>query len=167
MAIREADARKESAEIDVRNLSSLLGNMNRLLVGLTSVPPFKNSDVGLGEWVALSALAKGESLPLRQLARSVGVPANRANQIVSRLSEGGLVSVGQAGEDKREIDIRVTESGRARLTAINSQLGPMLGSALKNADALARADKRVKSLMPLLRLKKFGKRGEAVEPPKE
>lgn len=142
---------KAPAKINAADLSVLIANMSRLLVGLGSIPPFKNSNLGLAEWVGLSVLADKDSVSNKQLARVLGVTGQRANQITTSLSKAGLISVAQSREDNRRNDIKITDAGKSRFNSINTELESLLSVALKNKErSLLSAGKHVRLMMRIV-----------------
>jgi DNA-binding MarR family transcriptional regulator len=152
MSTTEVTQDKPPAEINVGDFSNLVAGMSRLLIGLASIPPFKEANLGLAEWVALSVLAEKEgSVSNKQLGRNLGVTGQRANQIGSSLSKAGLISIVQSAEDNRKNEIAITDAGRAQFDSINSQLKPLLGTALKNKErSLLSASKQIRLLMRIV-----------------
>ena len=151
MSTTEDSEAKPPAEINVGDFSNLVAGMSRLLIGLASIPPFKEANLGLAEWVALSVLAEKDGISNKQLGRSLGVTGQRANQIGSSLSKAGLISIVQSTEDNRKNEIAITEAGKTQFNSINSQLKPLLSAALKNKErSLAGATKQIRLLMRIV-----------------
>ena len=151
MAITETGAAKAPADIDLADFPKLIANMSRLLVGLGRIQPFKDANLGLAEWVALSMLAEKDGISNKHLGRSLGVSGQRANQITTSLTSAGLISVGQSDEDNRRNEIRISDAGKAKVDEINSQLKPILSSALKGKERLLAASaKQMRHLMRII-----------------
>jgi DNA-binding MarR family transcriptional regulator len=151
MATAEVVKGKTPVEINVADFSSLITGMSRLLSGLAAISPFKEASLGLAEWVALTVLAEGDGVSNKLLARRLGVTGQRANQLGASLSKAGLISIGQSAQDNRTNDIKITESGKAQLNSINSQLKPLLASALNNnGRSLVAAGKQMRLMMRIV-----------------
>jgi DNA-binding MarR family transcriptional regulator len=151
MATAEVAKTKTPVEINVADFSSLITGMSRLLSGLAAIGPFKEASLGLAEWVALTVLAEGDGVSNKQLARRLGVTGQRANQLGASLSKAGLISIAQSAQDSRTNDIKITDSGKAQLDTVNSQLKPLLASALNNnGRSLLTAAKQMRLLMRIV-----------------
>lgn len=139
---------KPLSEINLVDFASFVASMSRLLIGLASIPPFKDANLGLAEWVALSVLAEADGVSNKHLARSLGVTGQRANQICGSLSKANLISTTQSTEDNRKNEIRITETGRAQYNKVNSELKPLLAMALANKErSLSAANRMIKMMM--------------------
>jgi len=141
--------------------ADLVVGISRLLVRLAALPPFRNARFTLADWVALSVLAKNPPKNSRQLANSLGVTRQRANQIKASLEQARLVSAVQSSEDARQKVLTVTNRGHAQLADINLQLQNVLASGLLGKErVLLRASKAVRILMRGLRTEGRPKRVE-------
>lgn len=151
MAATAPSDAKAPAKINAADLSVLIANMSRLLVGLGSIPPFKNANLGLAEWVGLSVLAQKDGVSNKQLARVLGVTGQRANQISTSLTKAGLISVIQSTEDNRRNEIKITDAGKSRFNSVNAELESLLSVALKNKErSLLSAGKQVRLMMRIV-----------------
>lgn len=138
-------------ELNIGDFSALIAGMSRLLIGIASIPPFKEANLGLAEWVALSVLAEKDGVSNKQLARTLGVTGQRANQVGASLKEAGLISIVQSGEDSRKNEIKITETGKSRVDDVNAQLKPFLSTALKGRErTLASVSRQLKVLMRIV-----------------
>lgn len=138
-------------ELNVGDFSALIAGMSRLLIGIAGIAPFKEANLGLAEWVALSVLAEKDGVSNKQLARTLGVSGQRANQVGASLKEAGLISIGQSGEDSRKNEIKITATGKSRVDDVNAQLKPFLSTALKGRErTLANANRQFKVLMRIV-----------------
>ncbi|MCW5737421.1 MAG: winged helix-turn-helix transcriptional regulator [Enhydrobacter sp.] len=153
---------KEQAEVAVEDLSVLVAIMSRLLTGLGRLQPFKDANMGLAEWVALTTLAEQVGINNKMLARNLGVTGQRAHQLCSSLSSAGLIKVSQSAEDNRSNEITITELGKSRMNALNAQLKPLFSSALEgNERSVASASRHIRHVMSVLRVGKTDKPGKA------
>lgn len=151
MANTETTDTKQSTEINVGDFSSLILGMSRLLMGIASIAPLKEANLGLAEWVALSVLAEKDGVSNKQLARALGVTGQRANQVGASLAGQGWISISQSGEDNRRNVITITATGKGLLEAVNAQLKPYLAEALKAKErSLPSANRQIKVLMRIV-----------------
>lgn len=147
---KEAEG-KLSMEVDVGSFSSLIAGMSRLLSGVASIAPFKEANLSLAEWAALSVLADKDGVSNKQLARALGVTGQRANQVGASLKEAGLIAITQSGEDNRKNEIRITESGKGRLNVVNTRLKPFLAASLKGKErTIVGANRQIRVLMRIV-----------------
>jgi DNA-binding MarR family transcriptional regulator len=126
--------KKRKAEMDVlsvQTFAELVGNASRLLTGFAALEPFKEANIGLAEWTALTLIAQSEDMNSRQVAKSLGVSAQRVNQLAESLKTAGLISVSQSSEDSRKKGIKITEAGRKELDELNEKLQPILVEPMK------------------------------------
>lgn len=128
--------------VAVGDFAELVTDMSRLLTRLANAPLFKSAQIGLAEWVALSALEKKDGISNKQLAKHLGVTGQRANQITTSLSAAGLISVSQSREDSRKNVILIADSGRKKLEHVNAQLTPLLAAALNGREQLLKRARR-------------------------
>lgn len=168
MTINEGAEGKPKAEISVEDFSALIASMSRLLTGLGRIRPFSEAELGLAEWVALTTLAQRDGVSNKVLGRKLGVTGQRVNQISASLARGGFIDVKQSAQDNRANEIRITDAGKAKVRAVNSQLKPMLSEALQGRErSLSSASKNMKYLTRLLNLGKSDKPDEAGGAPKK
>lgn len=147
----KADASAPAKVSTPEDVGDLVAIMSRLLVGFGRLQPLREAELGLGEWIALSMLARDGAATNKLMARKLGVPVKRVGQISNALAEGGLVSVQEQAEgEKTQKTIGITDAGKAKLEAVNSALGAVVGQAL-DARSLSGAIKRLKVVGRLLR----------------
>lgn len=151
MSSTENAGAKPLAEISIEDFSSLIATMSRLLVGLGRIPPFSEADIGLAEWVALITLGQKDGVSNKVLGRNLGVTGQRANQISASLARGGYIVVNNSANDNRENEIKITDAGRAKIDMINSQLKPLLATALEGRErSLASVSKQMRFVARIL-----------------
>ena len=126
-----ADLQPVSSASSIPHLVALVVTSSRLIGGLANLPLFKNVQISLTEWLALSVLADKEGVSNKMLARSLGVTGQRANQLCTSLNEAKLISTTHAEDDSRRNVIRITDAGRNQLGNINAQLQELVSSGLK------------------------------------
>lgn len=162
-------------EINVEDFGRLVAGMSRLLVGFGELKPLREAGMGLGEWVALGMVARQEGMTNRLMSRSLGVPVQRVAQITGSLAQSGLILVGTSGEagnpegGKAGKMVKITDAGKTKLEAINTELKSVLGAVLK-ARTLGVALRQMKPLGRVLRAatpdrpnRKKGKKGKRAE----
>lgn len=138
-------------EIAVAEFAKLVALLSRFLVGLSSIPLFKATDLGLADWVALSMLAEHDNASNKQLARMLGVSNQRANQITTSLSKSGHISIRVSASDSRRNEISITQAGRARLNATNRRLAPLLATVFRGgANSFTAVNRRCALLMRIV-----------------
>jgi len=150
MSATEAEE-KSQLEVSVDDFAGLVAYMSRLLAGLVKIKPLEDANLSLAEWVTLSMLAQKDGANNKQLARNLGVSGQRVNQICASLKKAELISVAQQDNDGRANEIKITDSGRAQIAAVNSQLKPLLSEVLKGRGrTLVSITKLMRHLMRLL-----------------
>lgn len=153
MSSTENVAAKPPAEINVEDFARLIATMSRLLSGLGRIQPFSEAGVGLAEWVALIALAQKDGVNNKTLGRNLGVTGQRANQISTSLAQGGYITVNNSASDSRENEIKITNTGKAKIDSINSQLKPLLATTLEGRErSLASVSKQMRSIARILQI---------------
>ncbi len=136
------DVQKMAEEIlELRKLSSL---------GAAKRQQKDEYDLGESEFLALDLLTKTESLNVGELQRGVGVLPAQMSRIIRSLEGKGdrpLVTCALNPDDKRKIDVSITETGRKAHQAYQKE---KLASAM---GVLAGLDERDRSeFMRILRL---------------
>lgn len=136
---------------NVRNMAVLVAGMSRFLIRFSSMAPFREADMGLAEWTALSIIAAKNGIENRHLANSLGVSAQRVNQITDALSKAGHILSSTSPEDKRRKILTITSSGTVQLNKLNAMLEPLVSSVLREPVTLRRACGIInKKLMPIV-----------------
>jgi DNA-binding MarR family transcriptional regulator len=154
---------KDTVEVKIEDLATLVAGMSRLLSRLASMPAFQEAGLGLAEWSALSIIAGKSGINNGQLAHALGVSAQRVNQITDSLRGAENISISASADDGRKKAISITAAGTQRLTELNSKLQPMVASALsKRPRVLGRASAMIsKTLMRIATpAKGEGKKGK-------
>jgi DNA-binding MarR family transcriptional regulator len=126
-----ADGAAPDSAFDIRELAGLVIVASRLIGGLANLPIFKNADVSLAEWLALSVISDKAGVSNKLLARHLGVTGQRANQLCTSLEQARLISVTHAEEDSRRNVIRITDAGQAQIESLNAQLQAIVADALR------------------------------------
>lgn len=146
-AAEEGGGAKASPEVHLADFSDVIVGMSRVLFELARIKPFRESGLGLAEWVALSVLAKESSLSIRQLGRALGISPQRADQLETSLREAGCVAVGQSSDHARKNTITITHLGKAQLRSLDLRLKPLIAAALKDRENSLVAMKRYNRLL--------------------
>jgi DNA-binding MarR family transcriptional regulator len=133
-------------------LADLVTGISRLLGGIAALPPFRNAQFSVAHWVALSLLSKAPPKNSRQLANTLGVTRQRANQIKGSLERSKLIHAIQSTQDARQKVLKVTSHGYAKLKQVNQQLEVVLASSLINKErVLVKAIKAIRMLVRSVR----------------
>jgi len=119
-------AQRKPVEFSLDVFAQLIGGASRLLTGVSALAPFKEANLGLAEWIAMTLISQNENLTQRKIAVKLGVTPQRANQLAESLSAAGLISLTQSSEAKGQKVVRITEAGRNALQALNAKLTPIL-----------------------------------------
>lgn len=135
----------------IANLATLVATMSRLLGGISALPLLTSANLGLAEWVTLSVLANKDGISNKVLAKQLGVSGQRANQIKDSLSKSKYVTSTQSTSDSRQNVICITANGREQLNSVNSQLLPLLNTALSgNERSLVSANRVLRKVMKIV-----------------
>jgi DNA-binding MarR family transcriptional regulator len=144
------------AELAVEEFGDLVAKMARFLATLSTIPQFRDADLGLAEWVALSVLQQGDGINNKQLASRLGVTRQRAHQVIAELAKMGWISVQVSQVDSRENVLSLTVKGREHLKAVNVQLGALLSATLgPKVRGLGRLQQQVAQLMRVVHAAKL------------
>jgi DNA-binding MarR family transcriptional regulator len=146
-ALKVAPASDVAPNLLLDDFGNLVAGMARLLAGLSAIPLFKDADIGLAEWVALSTLSQSDAVSNNHLAKKLGVTRQRAHQIVAGFIKADLVSVRTAADDSRKNEITLTPAGKARLDAVNVEIEALLGATLGARTHILPKMKRYVSLL--------------------
>lgn len=106
--------------------ASLNNNLQTLL---------KEADAGIAvsEWIVVSILSERPGISINDLAHFAGMHQAPVSRIVEKLTQKGLVSRVTSMEDRRSVNVKLTDEGmklRNRLVGIGSQ------NAKKNFECL-------------------------------
>jgi DNA-binding MarR family transcriptional regulator len=150
----------ERTAIKVEDLATLVAGISRFLTRLAKLPAFQDAGLGLAEWSALSIIAQNNGINSRQLANSLGVSAQRINQIAESLKVAGFITLTPDADDARKKNIEITGSGSERLQDLNAKLLPILTSALGKRERILRRTSHLinRTLMRVALHAKPGKR---------
>lgn len=147
----EAQVDRSSDNISLADFSDVIVGMSRLLYELARIPPFRDSSLGLAEWVALFVLQGHGPMTHQQLGRALGLGPRRADELRLSLGEAGYISVDQSKENARKKIIAITEPGKVQLRTLNLILEPLLKDALKDRErTLASAKQSTRIMMRLV-----------------
>lgn len=107
---------------------SVPGFWLRCLTGMTNKnlqARLKNADAGIAvaEWIVVSILSERPGISINELAHLAGMHQAPISRIVEKLSKKGLVLRVTCVEDRRAVNVKLTQSGivlRERLKGITS-----------------------------------------------
>ena len=143
---KKSDRASAGTEINVDEFGRLVASMSRLLSSFGQLKPLRDARLGLGEWVALGIVARREGMTSKLMSERLGIPTQRAAQILVSLAESGLISIGQPSEDAESDNVtKVTDAGRIKLEAVNSEMKAVLTAGVK-ARTLSGALQQMKPL---------------------
>lgn len=129
----------ETDKIQIGDLTVVISAASRLLTALMNAGPFQTANIGLAEWLALSILVEKPGVSNKQLARALGVTAQRSNQICALLAKPLLISIEHSREDSRRNVLKVTAKGKKQIDSLNSELKSFLTIALKDRERSLKA----------------------------
>lgn len=136
----------------VQEFARIVAGMNRFLIRLSRIPLFKDAELGLTEWIALSVLHRSEGINNKKLASQLGVTRQRAHQIVNKLESAKLISVEVSSLDSRENIILLAENGERQLQALNKELSSLLEATLgAQSEQLPRLRRQIMRLRKVVR----------------
>ncbi|WP_214416097.1 MarR family winged helix-turn-helix transcriptional regulator [Sphaerisporangium fuscum] len=115
-------------------VTSALERLTRFVLRLST-----RSDLSLTSAATLATLERSGPLRLTELATREGVTQPAMTQIVSRLQEAGLVVRAGDPEDKRVVQVHITEAGSAALAERREARAARLAELLGRLDADQRA----------------------------
>jgi len=145
MDVFEAVDVKQSVEIDVQDFSRLVGDISRFLTVITQLRPFGEANIGIAEWVGLSAFSKQDEVGNEEFVRHLGAKGPRVKEIINSLVRGKLISIENSTEKAQTV--KITDSGKAKLEEVNARLRPLLSGALQGRErSLTVASRHVRYL---------------------
>ena len=94
-------------------LFALLGRLGRMGHGAFNGKSSQNR--------ILHILSKAERMTQRELTEQLGIQPGSASEIIKKLETAGLITRQSNSEDRRTVDIALTESGKAQAEASSAQ----------------------------------------------
>ena len=61
-------AQRKPVEFSLDVFAQLIGGASRLLTGVSALAPFKEANLGLAEWIAMTLISQNENLTQRKIA---------------------------------------------------------------------------------------------------
>lgn len=124
VAAQGVDAREkqQAAEFNVEMIADMVGQMNKLLTSLAASSSFKDTGLGLAEWIALKVIAATEGATNKLLSKRLGITPQRVAQISESLRDSAIIEAVRVEGDSRKRILKVTEKGAARLMSIDEAL---------------------------------------------
>lgn len=92
-------------------------------------------DCSKNELLALVHVYRTGESTMSALAEYVGVPLNTATGIANRLERRGLVERWRSEQDKRVVEVRITEQGKAQFADVVKNVGDMVEGLMEDLDA--------------------------------
>lgn len=92
-------------------------------------------DCSKNELLALVHVYRMGESTMSALAEYVGVPLNTATGIANRLERRGLVERWRSEQDKRVVEVRITEQGRTQFADVVKNVGDMVEGLVGDLDA--------------------------------
>jgi DNA-binding MarR family transcriptional regulator len=114
-------------------------------VDLTVAAVAAEGGISMPQLRALLAVERSGPVNLSAFAASIDSSLPSASRLVGRLEEAGLIVRGASKRSRREVEIRLTTSGRAALTALRAARRKEIARVLRRLDA-ASADKLAAAL---------------------
>ncbi len=146
--------------------------MSRFLATLAASSVFKENskenNLGLADWLSLHILAKDDKgTTARQLSRTLGITAERQQQIIAALVESGLLTLREEDGKRKYV---VSPAGKERVRVLNASLEGLL--ATSKARSMSRMGRNLRGLSrsfvgagePSKKAKKGKKKDQAGEP---
>jgi len=169
MSAGAADESKAAEELTVGTFADLVSSASRLLTSFGALEPFRQAKVGLAEWTMMTLVSEDPNMTSAQVARQLGVTAQRVNQLADSLKALDWISLQPQADDSRKMVIHITDTGRRELNRLNESLQPLLLAPVKDNPKIVvrtvRGMRRlVKMTTPAPGKAKGQKRGRA-EPP--
>lgn len=110
------------AELRVTDVVSVLNSARRILERLSQHAAFESAGIGLTEWAFLHALEGGELRRGGQIALRLGISPQRSAQVVSTLTQSGLITATTSADDSRKKELALTDKGRSVLKPIDDKM---------------------------------------------
>jgi DNA-binding MarR family transcriptional regulator len=116
---------------------------------------WEHSRLTLPQLRVLFEVRRTPGITTGELARCLGITTSTTSGLVSKLADRGLLARGSSEEDRRQIPLELTESGRELagelrrqtlpfLEAVAEELGDELDQVLEALEKLAAASSRVR-----------------------
>jgi DNA-binding MarR family transcriptional regulator len=109
-------------------------------VDLTVAAVAAEGGVSLPQLRALLAIERSGPVNLSAFAASIDSSLPSASRLVGRLEESGLLERAVSSRSRREVELRITPSGRSALTALRAARRKEIAKVLRKLDA-ASADR--------------------------
>ena len=92
---------------------------------------FANSDISFVQWIALLKINEGTALTASDLCREMRHDNGALTRLLDQLESLGYVVRQRSQQDRRVVDLQITESGRAKLKELTPQIINNLNAALE------------------------------------
>jgi DNA-binding MarR family transcriptional regulator len=104
-------------------------------VDLTVAAVAAEGGISLAQLRALLAVERSGPVNLSAFAASIDSSLPSASRLVGRLEEAGLLERGVSPRSRREVELRLTSSGRSALTALRAARRKEIAKVLRRLDA--------------------------------
>lgn len=103
--------------------------------------------LSIPEWRVLAHLAQSQSVSVREIHARVDMDKSKVSRAAARLEEAGLIEKRAHAEDRRLLDMRLTDKGRALIDRIVPIADAYQASVLEKIGADAPAFRRALLLL--------------------
>ena len=117
------------------NLARAVEESSLAFVDLTVAAVAAEGGVSLPQLRALLAIERSGPVNLSAFAASIDSSLPSASRLVGRLEEAGLLQRGVSSRSRREVELRMTASGRSALTALRAARRKEIAKVLRRLDA--------------------------------
>ena len=132
MSADAAGEGKAAEVLTVGSFADLVSSASRLLTSFGALEPFRQAKVGLAEWTMMTLVSEDPNMTSAQVARQLGVTAQRINQVADSLKALDWISLQPQANDSRKKVIHITDTGRRELGKLNESLHPLLMTPVKD-----------------------------------
>ncbi|MCW5733902.1 MAG: MarR family transcriptional regulator [Enhydrobacter sp.] len=157
-ATRDKKDKKKDASppVTAETFATVVSGLSRFLGRLPAYGPFRDSGIGLTEWILLNELANGPATG-KKLCKDLGVTKQRVYQLTETLKKSGYLTVTESSTETRSKEgagsneFALSPTGKSELAAINERITPVLAKGLEGKErALHTATKSLKALTKLI-----------------
>jgi DNA-binding MarR family transcriptional regulator len=110
---------------------------------------FEDTGISFVQWIALKVVRDGVARNAGELARELSITTGATTRMIDVLETRGLMVRDRGGEDRRVVNLAVTEEGRETVEQLMLRVVEAWNEVLKDFDQ-AEVDLMVMNLMRLL-----------------
>lgn len=96
---------------------------------------FAEHDISFVQWIALRKLNEGVALTASELCRKMCHDNGAVTRLLDHLEERGYVERQRNREDRRVVDLQITEAGKLKVNELTPQVVESLNCALETFSA--------------------------------